>query len=81
MISDDSDATSDANLQSRQNTLADIITTQNLFLISIKLFWTYVQEASAGGLDIQRQERICSMHLKRCFGFQLSGTWWRRWII
>jgi hypothetical protein len=31
MISDDSDATSDANLQSRQNTLADIITTQNLF--------------------------------------------------
>jgi hypothetical protein len=36
--SDDSDQTSDANLQSRQNKLADKITTQKPFLISIKLF-------------------------------------------
>jgi hypothetical protein len=31
IISDDSDQTSDANLQSRQNQLADKITTQTLF--------------------------------------------------
>jgi hypothetical protein len=37
IISDDSDQTSDANLQSRQNQLADKITTQNPFFI-IKLF-------------------------------------------
>jgi hypothetical protein len=38
IISDDSDQTSDANLQSRQNQLADKITTHKPFLISIKLF-------------------------------------------
>jgi hypothetical protein len=50
MISDDSDATSDANLQSRQNTLADIITTQKPFFNINKIILdSYVQEASAGG--------------------------------
>lgn len=50
MISDDSDITSDANLQSRQNKLADIITTQKPFFnINKILLDSYVQEASAGG--------------------------------
>ncbi|CAM2935254.1 type IX secretion system sortase PorU [Flavobacterium frigoris] len=50
MISDDSDITSDSNLQSRQNKLADIITTQKPFFnINKILLDSYVQEASAGG--------------------------------
>lgn len=50
MISDDSDITSDTNLQSRQNKLADIITTQKPFFnINKILLDSYVQEASAGG--------------------------------
>ncbi|MEZ7507065.1 type IX secretion system sortase PorU [Flavobacterium sp. Arc2] len=50
MISDDSDQTSDANLQSRQNKLADIITTQKPFFNINKIILdSYVQEASAGG--------------------------------
>jgi hypothetical protein len=73
MISDDSDATSDANLQSRQNTLADIITTQNL-LISIKLFGP-AQEASAGGLDIKRKTDLFNAFEKRSLVFNYLGTW------
>jgi hypothetical protein len=50
MISDDSDITSDANLQSRQNKLADIITTQKPFFNINKIILdSYTQEASAGG--------------------------------
>jgi hypothetical protein len=47
IISDDSDQTSDANLQSRQNQLADKITTHKPFF-NINYFRFYVQ-ASAGG--------------------------------
>jgi hypothetical protein len=50
IISDDSDQTSDANLQSRQNQLADKITTQKPFFNINKIILdSYVQEASAGG--------------------------------
>jgi hypothetical protein len=50
IISDDSDQTSDANLQSRQNQLADKITTHKPFFNINKIILdSYVQEASAGG--------------------------------
>lgn len=50
MISDDSDKASDASLQSRQNSLADIITTAKPFMNVDKIIMdSYVQEASAGG--------------------------------
>ncbi|MDL2141478.1 type IX secretion system sortase PorU [Flavobacterium tructae] len=50
MVSDDSDRSSDASLQSRQNTLADAISTQKPFLNVEKIFLdAYTQEASAGG--------------------------------
>ncbi|GIQ59399.1 peptidase C25 [Flavobacterium collinsii] len=50
MISDDSDGPSDASLQSRQNSLADAISTQKPFFnIDKILLDSYTQEASAGG--------------------------------
>lgn len=50
MISDDSDDVLDATLQSRQNTLADLIYTEKPFLNIEKIFLdSYTQEASAGG--------------------------------
>ena len=50
MVSDDSDKNSDSSLQSRQNNLADIITTEKPFMnINKILLDSYVQEASAGG--------------------------------
>jgi hypothetical protein len=50
MICDDSDATSDASLQNRQNILADNIVAEKPFLnINKILLDSYVQEASAGG--------------------------------
>ena len=50
MICDDSDKTSDASLQNRQNNLADIITTAKPFMnVNKILLDSYVQEASAGG--------------------------------
>lgn len=50
MISDDSDQTSDASLQNRQNNLADKITTAKPFFNINKIILdSYVQEASAGG--------------------------------
>ncbi|HEU4790271.1 MAG TPA: type IX secretion system sortase PorU, partial [Flavobacterium sp.] len=49
-LSDDSDKSTDASLQLRQNTLADEITTQKPFLNVSKIFLdSYTQEASAGG--------------------------------
>ncbi|PVX46391.1 peptidase C25-like protein [Flavobacterium sp. 103] len=49
-LSDDSDKSTDASLQSRQNTLADEITVQKPFLNVSKIFLdSYTQEASAGG--------------------------------
>jgi hypothetical protein len=49
-ISDDSDQSTDATLQSRQNILADEISTQKPFLNVSKIFLdAYTQEASAGG--------------------------------
>jgi hypothetical protein len=49
-LSDDSDQSTDATLQSRQNTLADEIKAQKPFLNISKIFLdTYTQEASAGG--------------------------------
>lgn len=49
-LSDDSDKSTDATLQSRQNTLADEIKTQKPFLNVTKIFLdAYTQEASAGG--------------------------------
>lgn len=50
MICDDSDKTSDASLQSRQNNLADRITNEKPFFNVNKIILdSYVQEASAGG--------------------------------
>lgn len=50
MCADDSDQATDANLQSRQNILADEISKQKPFLnLSKILLDSYVQEASAGG--------------------------------
>ncbi|EIA10358.1 type IX secretion system sortase PorU [Flavobacterium frigoris] len=50
MISDDSDQTSDASLQNRQNILADKITTEKPFFNVNKIILdSYTQEASAGG--------------------------------
>jgi hypothetical protein len=50
LVSDDSDATSDASLQSRQNNLADVIISEKPFLnVNKILLDSYVQEASAGG--------------------------------
>jgi len=50
MISDDSDKSSDASLQNRQNNLADKITSEKPFLNVNKIFLdSYLQEASAGG--------------------------------
>lgn len=50
MISDDSDKTSDASLQSRHNILADKITFEKPFLnVNKILLDSYLQEASAGG--------------------------------
>lgn len=50
LISDDSDQSSDATLQSRQNNLADLIGTQKPFLNVDKIILdSYTQEASAGG--------------------------------
>ncbi|MBK0371026.1 type IX secretion system sortase PorU [Flavobacterium agrisoli] len=50
LISDDSDKASDASLQTRQNTLADKITSEKPFFNIDKIFLdAYVQEASAGG--------------------------------
>ena len=50
LICDDSDATSDASLQNRQNILADNIASEKPFLnVNKILLDSYVQEASAGG--------------------------------
>ncbi|MFD1603772.1 type IX secretion system sortase PorU [Flavobacterium artemisiae] len=50
LISDDSDQSSDASLQSRQNSLADLIATEKPFFnIDKILLDSYTQEASAGG--------------------------------
>ena len=50
VVSDDSDQTSDASLQNRQNNLADVIAAEKPFLnINKILLDSYVQEASAGG--------------------------------
>jgi hypothetical protein len=50
MVSDDSDKSSDASLQSRQNNLADKITSEKPFLnVNKILLDSYTQEASAGG--------------------------------
>jgi hypothetical protein len=50
LISDDSDISSDATLQSRQNNLADLIAAEKPFLNVNKIILdSYIQEASAGG--------------------------------
>ena len=50
LVSDDSDQSSDASLQSRQNTLADVIYTEKPFLNIDKIILdSYTQESSAGG--------------------------------
>ncbi|MBP6182312.1 type IX secretion system sortase PorU [Flavobacterium sp.] len=50
LICDDSDQSSDASLQNRQNNLADVITTEKPFLNVNKIILdSYAQEASAGG--------------------------------
>jgi hypothetical protein len=50
LISDDSDQSSDASLQSRQNSLADVIATEKPFFNIDKIILdSYTQEASAGG--------------------------------
>jgi hypothetical protein len=50
LVSDDSDKPSDASLQSEQNQLADIITTEKPFFNVKKILMdSYVQETSAGG--------------------------------
>ncbi|MCD0468365.1 type IX secretion system sortase PorU [Flavobacterium sp. JAS] len=50
LISDDSDQSSDATIQSRQNNLADVIGTEKPFFNIDKIILdSYTQEASAGG--------------------------------
>lgn len=50
LISDDADQSSDASLQSRQNALADLISTEKPFFNIDKIILdSYTQEASAGG--------------------------------
>ncbi|MCV2486159.1 type IX secretion system sortase PorU [Flavobacterium sp. SH_e] len=50
LISDDADQASDVTLQSRQNTLADLIAVEKPFFNIDKIFLdAYTQEASAGG--------------------------------
>jgi len=50
LISDDSDKSSDATLQARQNSLADLISTKKPFFNVEKILLdSYTQEASAGG--------------------------------
>ena len=50
LVSDDSDQSSDASLQSRQNNLADVISAQKPFFNIDKIILdSYTQEASAGG--------------------------------
>ena len=50
MVSDDSDKNSDTSLQSRQNNLANNITTAKPFMNAEKIIMdSYVQEAAAGG--------------------------------
>ena len=50
LVSDDSDQSSDATLQSRQNNLADVIASEKPFLNIDKIILdSYTQEASAGG--------------------------------
>lgn len=50
MIADDSDRSSDVTLQSRQNNLADLITTKKPFINVDKILLdSYTQETSAGG--------------------------------
>ncbi|RZJ51880.1 MAG: type IX secretion system sortase PorU [Flavobacterium sp.] len=50
LISDDADQSSDASLQSRQNALADLITTEKPFFNVDKILLdSYTQEASSGG--------------------------------
>ena len=50
VIADDSDKASDLTLQSRQNTLADVVSAQKPFInVNKILLDSYVQEASAGG--------------------------------
>ncbi len=50
LVSDDSDQSSDASLQARQNNLADVIATEKPFFnIDKILLDSYTQEASAGG--------------------------------
>ncbi len=50
IVCDDSDIASDASLQDRQNSLADLITVKKPFLNVNKIILdSYVQEASAGG--------------------------------
>jgi hypothetical protein len=50
IVSDDSDKSSDASLQNRQNILADKITFEKPFLNLNKIFLdAYIQDASAGG--------------------------------
>jgi hypothetical protein len=70
IISDDSDQTSDANLQSRQNQLADKITTHKPFFNINKIILDSYKHPPEV-FDIPKQEQICLMHSKRCFGIQL----------
>ncbi|MBF4506782.1 type IX secretion system sortase PorU [Flavobacterium sp. JLP] len=50
LISDDADQSSDASIQSRQNSLADVIATEKPFFNIDKIILdSYTQEASAGG--------------------------------
>ncbi|MCZ8227730.1 type IX secretion system sortase PorU [Flavobacterium sp.] len=50
LVADDSDVTSDASLQEKQNNLGDLISNEKPFLnVSKILLDSYIQEASAGG--------------------------------
>ncbi|MGL5113133.1 MAG: type IX secretion system sortase PorU, partial [Flavobacterium sp.] len=50
LISDDSDVTSDASLQEKQNNLGDLVSNEKPFFnVSKILLDSYIQEASAGG--------------------------------
>ncbi|MNG02905.1 hypothetical protein D3C84_859550 [compost metagenome] len=58
LVSDDSDQSSDASLQSRQNSLADVIATE-------KPFFNIRKKLQQEDQDIQKQELIFLMLLKK----------------
>ncbi len=80
MVSDDSDKNSDTSLQSRQNNLANNITTAKPFMNAEKIIMdSYVQEAAAGGERYPKARAdLFSAFEKGALVFNYLGQWRRR---